>query len=359
MNKQLVLAGIVLFLLINGCAEEQQEPKEEVVKSVTVETKVMKAQLFERYLELVGSVEAQNDVRISAEVTGRVQEYYVDQGDQVNKGTPILKIDDSRLQREHARLTAQVQQTREQYERLKKVFEQDSVGSEMDLINAKTAYEQSQSALEAIEVDLQNTTVNAPFDATLEEIVMEEGEMASPGTVLLRLIGHNRLNVSAGVPSIYSDAVSKGDTAQVWFDFQQSDTLRLPINFVGQSIDPQARTFEIEIKLPPQGEEYKVDMISNIKIPTFRKDSAFVIGEEYVYKEGNENVVYVVAEDDEGNKIARMNQVKLGPSYKNNVVVSEGLSKDERLITVGSSFLQDAMRIKIVEEKDRNIVQEN
>lgn len=350
---------MAVMLLVGGCASEGgQEPEEDIVKSVTVETEAVEPRLFERKLEMVGSIEAHNDVRISAEVSGRIQDYYVDQGDQVSKGAPILKIDDSKLQRERAQLTAQARQAREQYERLKRVFDQDSVGSEMDLINAEAAFEQAQSALDAVEVDLRHTTVTAPFDATVEEIVLEEGEMASPGTALIRLIGHDRLKLSAGVPSIYSHAVSRGDTAQVWFNFQQSDTLRLPITFVGQSIDPQDRTFEVEVRLPPRS-VYKVDMIGNIKIPTFRKDSAVVIGEEYVYKEGNRNVVYVVAENNGGNKVAQMNQVILGPSYKNEVVITEGLRRDDQLITVGSSFLQDSMRINIVEGKKRSIVQKN
>lgn len=346
-------------MLVIGCAEEQQDSEEEIVKSVTVETETMEPQLFERYLELVGSVEAQNDVRVSAEVSGRIQEYYVDQGDQVSRGAPILKIDDSRLQRERAQLQAQTQQAREQYERLKRVFDQDSIGSEMDLINAQTAYEQNQSALEAVEVDLQNTTVRAPFDATVEEIILEQGEMASPGTVLVRLIGNNQLKASAGIPSIYSDAISKGDPAEVWFDFQQSDTLELPISFVGGSIDPQARTFEVEVKLPPQQGNFKVDMISNIKVRTFKQDSAIVIGEEYVYNEDDKNVVYVVSEDEEGNKVAHMKPVRLGPAYRNKVIIAEGLNEGEQLITVGSSFLQEAMRIDIVEEREKNIAQEN
>src|SRR5699024_259281 len=174
-----------------------------------------------------------------------------------------------------------------------------------------------------------------------------------------RLIGSDQLKVSAGMPSAYSNAVAGGDTAQVWFDFHQSDTLRLPITYVGGSIDPQTRTFEVEVKLPPQDENYKVDMISNIKIPTFRKDGAIVIGEEYVFKEGDQNVVYVVAEDADGNAVARMNRVTLGPSYQNEVIISEGLGADEQLITVGASFLQDSMHIEIVEEKKRNLVQQN
>lgn len=359
MNKLFIFAGVAALLLISGCTEGQEAPQEEAVKSVTVETRTLQPQLFERYLELVGSIEAQNDVRISAEVSGRIQQYYVDQGARVRKGAPILKIDDSKLQREQARLQAQLQQAREQYERLKQVFEQDSVGSKMDLINAETAYEQSKSALKAVEVDLRNTTVRAPFDATVEEVILEEGEMAGPGTALFRLIGQNRLNVSAGVPSIYSDAVFRGDTARVWFDFQQSDTLKLPLSFVGQSIDPQTRTFEVEVDLPPRGASYKVDMIGNIKIPTYKQDSVIVIGEEYISKEDDKNVVYVAAKNDSGHNIARMHEVKLGPSYQNEVVVTEGLSQGDQLITVGSSFLQDSMRIEVVEEKKRNIVQEN
>lgn len=356
---------VVLLLIVGivvGCSEEQapQQSKDELVKSVTVETQELDLQPFEQYLKLVGSVEAQNDVRVSAEVSGRVQKYYVEQGDRVQKGEAMLKIDDSKLQREQARLQAQTQQAREQYQRLKRVFEQDSIGSEIDVINAKSNYEQSKAALESINVDLKNTTVRAPFNATVDKIMMEQGEMASPGAVLLRLIGNNQFKVSAGVPSTYSNAVTKGDMAEIWFDVKQADTLRLPISFVGESIDPQARTFEIEVKLPPQSQHYKVDMICNVKVRTFREDSAIVIGKEYISKnEEDNNVVYTVGQDSAGNHIARMRPVQLGSSYKNDVIISKGLTPGDRLITVGSSFLQDAMRINIVENRERNIAQEN
>lgn len=351
---------MVVMMLLAGCSEDEQMPEEEeLVKSVTVETQEVQPQLFERYVKLVGSVEARNDVRISAEVSGRVEQYFVEQGDEVSKGTPILKLDDNKLQREKARLQAQTQQAREQYERLERVFEQDSIGSEIDVINAETAYKQSQAALESVEVDLNNTTVRAPFDATIEDILLEEGEMASPGSMLLRLIGTNRLKISAGVPSNYSNVVSKGDTADVWFDFQQVDTLRLPIAFVGKSINPKDRTFEVEVNLPAATQNYKVDMVSNIKIQTLRKENAVVIGKEFLYQNEGKNMVYVVGEDSSGYSVAQVKQVQLGASYENKVVIASGLNSGEQLITVGSSFLQDAMRIEVVEEKEKNLVQEN
>lgn len=359
MIKRLILTGIIGLTLFTACSEEEQPEQEELVKTVNVETKEIRKQHFERYLKLIGTVEAPNDVRISAEVSGRIEKYFVEPGDDVRQGEPILKIDDSQLIRERERLEAVTAQAKENYERLKRLYEQDSVGSEIDYLNAKYNYEQNKASLEAVKVNINKSTVKAPFDATVENIFLEQGEMATPGAVLLRLIGTKNLKISTGVPSIYSDVVQRGDMAQIWFDFQQADTLQLPITFVGKSISPQARTFEVEVKLPSEAYDYKVDMIANLMIRTLEADETVVIGEEFVYKNNSQNVVYVASEDAAGNKIAKMRPVELGASYKNQIVIESGLTVDDQLITVGSSFLQDSMRISIVESRESRIAQKN
>ncbi|HKL18399.1 MAG TPA: efflux RND transporter periplasmic adaptor subunit [Halalkalibaculum sp.] len=359
MNKLYIIITVLLAGLLTACAQEQEVSQEELIKTVNVQTETLHAKTFERFLRLVGTVESLNDVNISAEVSGRIEKYYADKGSRVAKGEKILKIDDSKLLQEKARLEAQTEQAREQYERLQRVFEQDSIGSEIDVINAKAAYRQSKSALESIKVDLQNTTVSAPFDAILEDRMLETGEMASPGAPLVRLIGREQLTVSAGVPSRFSDVVNIGDQAEVWFDFQSSDTLNIPITYVAESIDPQARTFEIEIALPANAEKYKIDMIANVKLKTLQRDSVIVVGEEYVFQKEQGFVVYTVGENDQGNSVAREQIVKLGPSYENNIVIEEGLTSGQQLITVGSSFLQNDTRVEVVESRSEEIAQSN
>lgn len=353
MNKAYttIILAILTTGLAAGCSQQEQQGagQEELVKTVNVQTESIQPQLFERYIRLVGTVETANDVYLSAEVSGRIEQYFVEKGKQVEKGEPILKIDDDKLLQEKARLEAQTEQAGEQYERLKRVFEQDSVGSEIDIINARANYRQSKSSLESILVDIKNTTVRAPFDAILEDRLLEVGEMASPGTRLVRLIGAEEVNVVAGVPSRFADVVNEGDLARVWFDFVNTDTLSLPITYVGSSIDPQARTFEVEIGLPESTRNYKVDMIANVKVRTLRADQVLVVGEEYVYQKEQGYVVYTVAQNDDGQAVAREVPVRLGPSYENRVIVETGLKAGDRLITVGSSFLQNDMRIEIVD----------
>ena len=359
MNKLNIIIIVLVAGLLTACTQEQEVSQEELIKTVNVQTETLQPKVFERYLRLVGTVESLNDVNISAEVSGRIERYYVDKGSKVAKGEQILKIDDSKLLQEKARLEAQTEQAREQYERLQRVFEQDSIGSEIDVINARAAYRQSKSALESIKVDLQNTTVSAPFDAIMEDRMLETGEMASPGAPLVRLIGRDQLTVTAGVPSRFSDVVNVGDQAEVWFDFQSSDTLNLPIAYVAESIDPQARTFEIEIALPANTQKYKIDMIANVKLKTLQRDSVIVVGEEYVYQKEQGFVVYTVGKNDEGNTVALEQAVKLGPSHENNVVIEEGLTSGQQLITVGSSFLQNDTRVEVVENGSKEIAQSN
>lgn len=359
MNKLHPIIILLILGLLSACSQQEEAAQEDLVKTVNVETEILEPRVFNRYLRLVGTVESLNDVQISAEVSGRIEKFFVQKGKQVRKGEPILKIDDSKLLQEKARLEAQTEQAREQYERLQRVFEQDSIGSELDVINARANYRQSKSALESIKVDIENTTVSAPFDAILEDRLLETGEMASPGMPLLRLIGREKLTITAGVPSRFSDVVSTGDMAEVWFDFESSDTLSLPITFVGESIDPQARTFEIEIALPPKTGNYKIDMIANVKLRTLQRENAVVIGEEYVYQKEQGFVVYTVAQNEEGKAVAREHLVQLGPSYENSVVIESGLEPGQQLITVGSSFLQNDTRIEIVDRDSDEIAQSN
>lgn len=345
----ILIAGTVL--LACGGEAQEAETQEELVKTVNITTTTVVPSTFASYVRVVGNVETSNDIMISAEVNGRVIDYKVEEGAKVQKGQTIVKIDDSKLKQEKVRLEAMTSQTKEQYERLKKVYEEDGIGSELDYLNAKYAYEQSKSALESIKIDLENTSIKAPFNGEVETIMVEEGEMVSPGMAVVRLIGSDTYKISAGVPARYSDAVNIGDKVDVWFDTQVRDTLSSAIDYVGGSINPQNRTFRIETKLP-KNKSYKVDMIANLRLKTVEEADVLVISEEFVYSKDNRYVVYVLSENEEGKPVASEREVKLGLSYQTDVIIEEGLTEGDKLITLGSAFLDDGMRVTVKDDKN-------
>lgn len=351
-NLLLILTLAAVISACSGSETAENNDDEPVGKTVNVETVILEPTTFQSQLRVVGNVETKNDIMISAEVGGRVVEQTVSEGEEVRKGQTILRLDDAKLRQEKERLEAATAQARENYERLQRVYEEGGIGSEIDVLNAKYNYQQSESALESIKVDLENTVITAPFDGTVESFVLEEGEMASPGMQVVRLIGTDTFIISAGVPARYADVIKSGDETEIWFDTQNADTLTGTISYVGNSIDPQSRTFRIEVLLPVQSKTYKVDMIANLRLNTLTEQNVLIVSEEFIYKEDTDFVTYVLVENENGDPIAKRKVVELGPSYRSDVIIRDGLSAGEELITIGSAFLNDGVRLNVVESRN-------
>lgn len=346
----ILIAGVLVSL---GCSRQPNAKQtEQQVKSVNVETRTVRPATFTSYVRLVGTVESDNDIRLASEAGGRILEYFVSKGDFVRQGDLIAKIDDQQLQQELERMKAVTEQSRERFQRQRRIWLEDSIGSEIEYLNAKYTYQQNRASLERLRVQLNNTNVRAPFSGTVEDIITEEGEMVSPGTPLIHLIGAGYLKITAGVPARYSEVVQPGDSARIWFDTQQSDTLTGTINFVGTSINENNRTFPIELSFPESENHRKVGMIANIRLRTRLQPNSVVINEEFLYEQQGETVVYTVGQNEDGETVALERIVEKGPAHANRVKIESGLSPGDRLITVGSSFLDDSMRIKIVDNPD-------
>jgi multidrug efflux pump subunit AcrA (membrane-fusion protein) len=89
-------------------------------------------------------------------------------------------------------------------------------------------------------------------------------------------------------------------------------------------------------------------MIANLRLNTLSLDQAVVVSEEFVYSKDDGYVMYVKESNSEGKDIARERKVELGPSFKTEVVINQGLIPGDEIITIGSAFLNDGVRINVV-----------
>lgn len=349
-----ILAGLVLGIL-SACEMETEQPKQQV-RTVNVETEQVEPGVFESYLRQVGTVTTKRDVQVASEVSGRIVAVHKDEGEHVNAGETVVKVDDRSLRQELQRLEAVTAQSRENYERLKRLYEDENIGSEIDYLNAKYTYDQNKAALESVRINLDNTSITAPFTGSVESIFTEVGELVTPATPVFRIISQGEKEVRLGVPARYSGAVDLGDMAEVWFDFDSDKRYQLPISFIGNSIEPTNRTFTVEINLPSDLDHVKIDMIANVRLLTERLENVIKVGEEYVFQKEGSNVVYVVNQDDNGHSVANERVVELGSTYANEVVVKNGLNAGEQLITLGASYVEDGTRIEMVDQLQSEMV---
>jgi RND family efflux transporter MFP subunit len=317
------------------------------VRVINVETAEVAPETFLEQVRLTGVVEASRDVRVSAEESGTIVETLLEKGARVQAGQPLMRIDDRilRSQVDQARAAAQLAQ--ETWQRRKRLWEEDQVGSELAYLEAKYAAEQADANLRNLQERLARTVIRAPIEGVLEDRMVETGTLVSPGTVVARVVDVNPVKINAGVPERYAPDVHVGAPATVTFDVLPEASAEATVNFVGAAVDARNRTFPVELRLPNSNGLIKPEMVANVSIQRRRMEGALVVPQDAVVRIAEGYQVFVV-EGEGDDAVARARAVTLGPSQGNRVVVSEGLQPGDRLVVMGQKNVADGDRVRVV-----------
>ena len=352
-----VSGGLVMFAVAAGltaCGPAEANGADDALavsgREVNVEVTWIAASDFTDVIRLTGTVSANRDVMISAEESGIITELLVAKGSPVSTGQPIAKIDDRLLASETAQARAQAALAGELWERRKRLFEEDQVGSELAYLEARYQSEQAEAALATLERRLERTVVNAPFGGILDDRLVEVGTMVNPGMPVARVVDLDPLKVAGGVPERYAPDIRPGARVTVTFDALEAQSYSGTISYVGAAVNPSNRTFPVEFSLPNPGRTVKPEMVANIEIVRSVSKQAVVVPQDALVRVEDGYQVYVVS-DEGGVPTARTRTVSVGPSQRNEVVITEGLDVGDRLVVVGQRQVAAGDRVRVVDER--------
>jgi RND family efflux transporter MFP subunit len=317
------------------------------VRIINVETEPVVREEFIERVRLTGVVEASRDVLVSAEESGAVVETLLDKGARVRAGQPILRIDDRLLASQVDQARAAAELARETWQRRKRLWEEDQVGSELAYLEARFNSEQADANLRTLQERLDRTVVRAPFGGVLEDRMVETGALVSPGTQVARVVDVNPVKIAAGVPERYAPDVTVGAPATVTFDVLPEANAETEVRFVGAAVDPRNRTFPVELQLSNSGGLIKPQMVANVTVQRRRVSDALVVPQDAVVRMAEGYQVFVVEGEGDAAR-ARARTVTLGTSQANRVVVLEGLEEGELLVVMGQKSVADGDRVRVV-----------
>ena len=348
MGGVLVLAVVALA----GCgapeADSAQVDAAEYARVINVEVSALATERFVEEIRLTSVALANQDVQVAAEESGVIRELFVDRGDVVNEGEPIARIDDRVLGAQVAQARAAAELAEQTWQRRKRLWEEDRVGSEIAYLEARFAAEQSAASLEGLEQRLARTVIRAPFAGVLDDRFVDVGAMVNPGDPVARLVDLNPIKVVAGVPERYAREVRVGEEATVEFEVLDREPFTARIGYVGSTVDPQNRTFRIEVEIANPDRVVKPQMVANMAVTRQAVSDAIVVPQDALVRVENGYVVYVLAER-AGTTVAEARPVTLGPARRNRVVIEEGVTEGEQLIVVGHRSVADGDRVNVVE----------
>ena len=322
---------------------------------INVEVRTVEETSFTERIRLTGTAQANRDVMVAAEESGRIEEILVEKGARVSRGQPLMRIDDSILRAQAEQARARAMLADEVWQRRKRLYEEEEVGSAVAYLEARATAEETAANLDALEERLDRTVIRAPFDGILDDRMVELGEMVSPGTRVARVVELDLIEVTAGVPERYAPDVDRGSRATLSFPVLPDRTFESEVTYVGSTVNPQNRTFEVEFTLENPNGVVKPEMVANISVVRQARENAVVVPQESLIRTETGFRAFVVDQSAEPS-VARARNVEVGPAQENRVVIEEGLSAGELLVVVGQQQVAEGDRVRIVESRERPAV---
>jgi membrane fusion protein, multidrug efflux system len=315
-------------------------------KATLITTSTIETKTFEHYLEVSGSVKSRRNVLISAENMGSIDRILAKEGFEVKKGQLIMSMDTELYQRTLDQLQTEYSLAKTMFEKQSNLWKQN-IGTEVQYLESKNRKESLENQIANVKTQIEKSQIRAPFEGTIEEVMVKEGEMAQPGSPLVRIVNHRDMYVKADLSESYVGNFKKGDKVSILFP-SINRTIESTISSVGQVIDEKNRTFAIEALLPLTDFTIKPNLIVTVKIMDYKIADAVVIPSKLIQRDNHGEFVFI-AEMDGEELVARKVQVERGMTYKNSTVINDGLKGAETLINEGFRDVAEGTKLKVVE----------
>lgn len=350
---------IVLYPFYTSCKKEaapEAKPLEiSVVKVLQQDVRLES--------EFTGQTFGQSDIQINPRVDGVIESMNFKEGSMVTKGQVLYKIDPlpfrekvNKSQADLAEMEARLAKAKSDYDMMVPLAKMNAV-SQRELIGAKAAYDASKASIKATTANLENSkielgysTIVSPINGLIGISKVRVGDYVRPGvTSVLNTVsdlGDVRVRFTMSEQEylrIFRE-ISKKDSslkgAGKSISLVLSDGSLYPekgtISFTDRQIDPTtgAVTFEAAFANPDRlirpGQYVKVRVVTDVR------KNALIIPQRSVIETQGIYQVYVV---DNSNKV-EMKMIKIGSSYKDSYIVTEGLTANDKVAMGGTSLLK-------------------
>ncbi len=315
-------------------------------KATLVTTVPVTSGKFTHMVEVSGSVKSKKNVILSTQSVGAILSVNVIEGDFVKAGQLIARQDNQILQKQLAQLETQHELAAEVFRKQANLWEKQ-IGTEIQYLEAKNNKESLEQQIANVKAQISKTYVKAPFNGTIENVFVNEGEMAMGGTRIAQIVNHSGLYVSADVSESYVNSFKKGDSVIIEFP-AINETIKSRISAIGQVIDLQNRTFSVEVQLPKIDFKVKPNLIAVLKIKDFEENNTSIVPTNLIQQDMSGEYVFITENSGE-QVVAKKAHIKSGMTYKNNTMIISGLKGGEDLIKDGFKEVIDGTPLKIVD----------
>lgn len=362
--------GVGYYVYEESLASVRTEPKSKKNESVSVEAvDSQRCDLNER-VDLVGSLEAVDQVQLRSRIIGYLEKLPFDIGDSVEAHDVVIELNEltyqervSKAAQSHKVAIAQRgaaiarrDQIQLEVARLKDLAasgvgtqqQQEDAQSRLTVAQAEIALEEAKVSEASAELDratqaLDELKIATPISGVVAERTVEIGDLAKSEEVLMRIVNLQRIRTIVHVVERDYEKIHKGQEATIEVDsvpgrsFPGKVVARAPV------IDPDTRTARVIIDIDNKDELLKPGMHARVTIVASHRDDALVIPISALQERNGRQYVFLSDADE----VARRRFVMTGIRDGELVEILSGIEPQASVITLGSRLIQDGAAISV------------
>ena len=340
----LSLVIITLFVL-TGCSKKEEPVKEEVIRPAKIMT-ITDAENIQKF-KFPGKVQALDRVELSFEVSGKIIEVAVKEGQHVKKGDLIARIDPSDYKNELEARQAAVNQTKAEVTRYAALLKEKVVAKSTYDVKERD-YEVAVAAMKIARKSFNDTNLRATFNGIIGKRFIDNYQVIQAKDPIVSLQKISAIEVVVNTPENVMSRNTTGASVEITAEFANYPGEKFPLKIKEYAVeaDSQTQTFRTILTMPmPAGKTLLDGMTATVFIqvsdPT--KSGIEIPVESIFYDEKGQAYIWKVSPEFQ---ITR-HPIAVGTmTNEGNIIIKTGLTTGDKLITAGVQTLTEGLKVR-------------
>ena len=347
-QRAIHLAALLLALPLAACGRGGP-PQASRQGPLPVQTQPVERSSFSDTVETVSTLEAIDEVALAAQAGGRIEQLRVRQGDRVRAGQLLMVLDQTQARADVARLQAEVETNRLNYERYEYLVKQGAA-SAIQRDEFRQRYIGSREQLVATRADLAFRDLRAPIGGTIGDVRVKVGDVIQAGNPFTTIIRNSRLLARVEVPAVFSDRVRPGQTVVLMDPATGRSLAQAPVRSIDPGVSSNTQALLVKAEFDNPRRQLRTGLRTRTRLVLDSRQQPAVpfnavtqqAGQSFVFRLGtlaelrrNPGRVELktLAQLPADKPVALQTPVQLGPLQNGRYPVIKGLKAGERVIS--------------------------
>lgn len=339
---------VCVAIAVAGCSgpangtEEAKKESEETVR-IPVQTAAVRLGDVAATYEGTATLEAKREATVVARTEGVLLELRAEEGDQVERGQLLARLDAERHRLEVDQAKAQLKRLENEFKRMKELHEKQLVSSDQ-FERARSEYESQKAAYNMAELELSYTEIRAPISGVVSKRMVKEGNWIQNQQALFEIDDFQPLEAKLHVPEREFSLLKPDFPVVLRTDALPGIEFEGAVKRVSPVVDPDTGTFGVTVEIPNEDGALKPGMFVRARIVYDVRQGVPLIPRAALLSENGDASVFVVEDG-----MAKKTPIAIGYDDGAVVEVASGLDEGQQVVTIGQASLRDGTEVEVIE----------